>query len=437
MEFSFYASITIFVISFLAIIFDVFPKSLVAITGALLMVLFGVLPFENALAAVDLETIGLLMGMMLMVDIVSGSGVFSWLSVKMTKFTGGKPWLIFLLFAIITALASTFLNNVTVLLIVLPIVLALTKGIGLNVKPFVIATIFFSIIGGALTLIGDPTNVIVGTAVGLSFNNFLFNLWIPITAVSVAVLAVFVAFNWSSLKPISGNLRQLFISHLLIQKIEYKFGRQELSRSFIAKVLLIMFVVVLGFIFGDHLGLEPTVVALLGAMVLFFVTTKHSSIYESLTKVEWPTLLFFAGLFVMVAGLKHVGALEMIGNLFIDLTEGYSFLMMLLALLWLAGIASMLIDNVPFVTMMIPIVLQIQATLDPTLPLDQLWWAMALGACLGGCGSPIGSSANVVALGLAEKSGFVITNKEYVMTALPLTLLMLTVCSIYFVLLLS
>jgi Na+/H+ antiporter NhaD/arsenite permease-like protein len=437
MEFSFYASVTIFVISFLAIIFDVFPKSLVAMTGALLMVLFGVLPFENALAAVDLETIGLLMGMMLMVDIVSGSGVFSWLSVKMTKFTGGKPWLIFLLFAIITALASTFLNNVTVLLIVLPIVLALTKGIGLNVKPFVIATIFFSIIGGALTLIGDPTNVIVGTAVGLSFNDFLFNLWIPITAVSVAVLAVFVAFNWSSLKPISGNLRQLFISHLLIQKIEYKFGRQELSRSFIAKVLLIMFVVVLGFIFGDHLGLEPTVVALLGAMVLFFVTTKHSSIYESLTKVEWPTLLFFAGLFVMVAGLKHVGALEMIGNLFIDLTEGYSFLMMLLALLWLAGIASMLIDNVPFVTMMIPIVIQIQATLDPSLPLDQLWWAMALGACLGGCGSPIGSSANVVALGLAEKSGFVITNKEYVMTALPLTLLMLTVCSIYFVLLLS
>src|SRR5690606_1745140 len=335
MDTLFYIAIAIFVISFLAIVFDVFPKSLVAMTGALLMVLFGVLPFDVALSAVDLETIGLLMGMMLMVDIVSGSGVFSWLSVKLTKLTGGKPWLIFILFALITALGSTFLNNVTVLLIVLPIVLALTRGVGLDVKPFVIATIFYSIIGGALTLIGDPTNVIVGTSVGLGFNDFLFNMWIPISAVSVLVLIFFGIFKWHSLKPISGNLRQLFISHLLIQKIEYKFGRQELSKSFIAKVLLILFAVILGFVFGDFVGLNPTIVALLGAMVLFFMTTKHSSIYESLTKVEWPTLLFFAGLFVMVAGLKEVGALEMIGNTFIELTQGHSFLAMLLVLLWL------------------------------------------------------------------------------------------------------
>ncbi|MGE3278873.1 MAG: SLC13 family permease [Candidatus Altimarinota bacterium] len=433
----FYLSIAVFAISFLAIIFDVFPKSLVAVTGALFMIVLGVLPFDEALAAVDLETIGLLMGMMLMVDIVEHSGVFSWLSVRLTKLTGGKPWFIFILFAFITALSSTFLNNVTVILIVLPIVLALTRGIGLDVKPFVVASIFFSIIGGALTLIGDPTNVIIGTSAGLGFNQFLTHLWIPISAVSAAVILVFLTVEWKTVRPISGNLRQLFLSHLLIEEIEYKFGRQELSKSFIAKVLLTLVAVIFGFVFGGYFDLNPTVVSLLGAMFLFFLTTQHSSIYKSLSKVEWPTLLFFAGLFVMVAGLEEVGALNMVGNVFVELTKDYSFLKMLLLLLWMSGIASMLIDNVPFVTMMVPIVMQIQGTLDPSLPLEQMWWAMALGACLGGCGSPIGSSVNIVALGLAEKSGLRISNGEYLRMALPLTFLMLSVCSLYFLLLLS
>lgn len=436
MEMTFYFAVAIFIASFLAIVLDLFPKSLVAMSGALLMVLTGVMTFEDATLAVDLETIGLLMGMMLMVDIVSDSGVFSWMSVKIAKLTGGKPWLIFLLFALITALGSTFLNNVTIILIVLPIVLALTKGVGLNVKPFVLATIIYSIVGGTLTLIGDPTNVIIGTSVGLSFNDFLANMWIPILSISVVVFAIFIFFNWASLRPISGNLKQLFISHLLIQKIEYKFGRQELSKPFIIRVLAVLLAVILGFIFGDFVGINASVVALVGAMGLFFITTRHSSIYSSLAKVEWPTLLFFTGLFVMVAGLRKVGALEMIGDQFIAMTQGYSFLAILLILLWVSGIASMIIDNVPFVTMMIPIVLQIQGSLGTGVPVDQLWWAMALGACLGGCGSPIGSSANVVALGLAEKSGYHISNKAYLKTALPITLVMLAVSSLYFVIIL-
>jgi len=436
MELTFYYSIAIFIASFLAIVLDLFPKSLVAMSGALLMILVGVLTFGEATQAVDLETIGLLMGMMLMVDIVSDSGVFSWMSVKIAKLTGGRPWLIFVLFALITALGSTFLNNVTIILIVLPIVLALTKGVGLDVKPFVLATIIYSIIGGTLTLIGDPTNVIIGTSVGLTFNDFLVNMWIPILSISAVIFSIFIFFNWLSLRPISGNLKQLFISHLLIQKIEYKFGRQELSKSFIVRVLIVLFAVILGFIFGDRLHINSSVVALVGAMVLFFITTRHSSIYQSLTKVEWPTLLFFTGLFVMVSGLEKVGALEMVGNKFIELTQGYSFLTILLVLLWFSGSASMIIDNVPFVTMMIPIVVQIQGSLGTDVPVDQLWWAMALGACLGGCGSPIGSSANVVALGLAEKSGFHISNKAYLRTALPITLVMLAVSSLYFVIIL-
>lgn len=431
----FYIAIGIFVISFLAIIFDLFPKPLVAIFGALMMIIFGVLDFDEAIRAIDFETIGLLMGMMIMVDIVNTSGVFSWLSVKIAKYTGGKPWLIFLLFIMIMALASTFLNNVTVILIVVPIVLALTKGIGLDSKPFVIAMIFFSIIGGTATLIGDPTNIIIGSAADLSFNDFIRNLITPISLVSIVVAFLLAIIYWSSLRPISSNLKQLFVSHLLIQKIEHEFGKQELTKSFVIKVLVLMALTMLGFVLESYINLPVSVISLTGAMLLLFLTTKHSSIYESLTRVEWPTLFFFTGLFIMVAALQKIGVLSMLGQEFIGLTDDY--LTLLLLLLWIAGIVSMLIDNVPFVTMMIPIVFQIQGTLPPDVNAQLLWWALSLGACLGGCGSPIGSSANVVALGIAHKNGVEISSMQYLKVAFPLTIVMLGICSLYFVVLLS
>lgn len=430
----FFIAIAIFVTSFLAIIFDLFPKALVTILGALLMVIFHILDFEEAVHAIEFETIGLLMGMMIIVDIVDSSGVFSWLSVKLARLTGGKPWLIFLLFALVIAFSSAFLDNVTTLLIVLPILLALTKGIGLDSKLFVIATIFFSIIGGTTTLIGDPTNVIIGTSAGLSFNDFLVNLSIPVLFIVCAVLLTLMVIHWHSLRPIKGNLKQLFVSHLLIGKIEHEFGKQELTKSFVFLVLSILGLTILSFIFQSAIGLPVSVIALTGAMVLLLLTTKHSSIYKSLAHVEWTTLFFFMGLFIMVAALEKVGLLSMIGESFLGLTDDY--LSLLLILLWSAGIASMLIDNVPFVTMMIPIVMQIQETLPPDVDGQLLWWALSLGACLGGTGSPIGSSANVIALGIARKNGIEISSFEYVKRAFPLTVLMLSICTLYFIVLL-
>ena len=426
-------AIIIFVISFLTIIFDLFPKALVTILGALLMVIFHILSFEEAISAIEFETIALLMGMMIIVDIVDSSGVFSWMSVKLAKFTGGKPWLIFLLFVSVIAFSSAFLDNVTTLLIVLPILLALTKGIGLDSKAFVIATIFFSIIGGTTTLIGDPTNVIIGTSAGLSFNDFISNLIVPISLVSASMLLILGALNWHSLRPIKGNLKQLFVSHLLIEKIEHQFGKQELTKSFVAKVLILLLLTILGFIFQSFVGLPVSVIALTGAMVLLLLTTKQASIYKSLAHVEWTTLFFFMGLFIMVAALEKVGVLSILGETFIGLTDDY--LTLLLLLLWTAGFASMLIDNVPFVTMMIPIVLQIQTSLPADVDGQLLWWALALGACLGGTGSPIGSSANVIALGIARKNGIEISSFEYVKKAFPLTIIMLMICSLYFVVL--
>lgn len=434
MEYQFSIAISIFALTFLGIIFEVYNKALLAIFGGMLMVLTGVLNFEEAASAVDLDTIGLLIGMMLIVDVVNISGIFSWMSVKIAKLTRGKPWLIFILFCTITFLFSTFLNNVTVILIILPVVLALTKGIGLEPKFFIIATIFYSIIGGALTLIGDPTNVIIGTKAGLGFNEFIINMSIPVLSIFVVLLLVLMVTNWYALKPISGNLKQLFLSNLLIQKIESQFVKKEISASFIIKIVSVFILVMLGFVFGDSLGLNPSVIALTGGTILFLITSKYSSINESLPKIEWPTLFFFSGLFVLVAGLEKVGFLEMIGHQVIGVADNYLYL--LLILLWISGFASMIIDNVPFVTMMIPVVLQVQETLPPDVDSQLLWWAMALGATLGGCGSPIGSAVNVVSLELAHKNGYHISSVAYLKIAFPLTLLMLGICSLYFIFLL-
>jgi|CXWL01.1.fsa_nt_gi Na+/H+ antiporter NhaD/arsenite permease-like protein len=433
METELILAVGIFVTCFLGFIFEVYPKPLISIAGALSMLLLGIMSFDQAAQAVDLETIGLLIGMMLLVDIVNESGLFSYLSVKIAKYTKGQPLLILLLFVAVTALSSTFLNNVTVILVTLPIILMLARGIGLNMKLLVFGNIFFSIIGGALTLIGDPTNVIIGTGANLGFNDFLINMWIPILMVSVVICISFIGIYWNSLRPISKNLNQLFLSQLLIQKIEHQFAKLEISPAYIIKCLVVFFFILLGFVFGDQLGLHLSVVALTGAAVLFFITKTHnSSIEASLPKVEWNTLFFFVGLFIMVAGLKNVGALQLMGDTFISYTSDYSYLGMLLLLLWVSGLASMIVDNVAFATMMIPVVILIQPSLPPGVDTQLMWWAMVMGCCLGGCGTPIGSSVNVVALGLAEKNGCKISSWEYIRVAFPMTVLMLATCSVYF-----
>lgn len=399
--------------------------------GAILMILTRILSFDEALEAIDFETIGLLMGMMILVDLMHSSGVFSWLNVIITKFTRGRPWLIFILFLFVTAIFSAFLDNVTTMLIIVPIIISLTMGMGLNSKFFVISLIFFANIGGALTLIGDPTNIIIGSAAHLSFNDFIRNLAIPLSVVAATFIVILTALRWSSLKPISGNLKQLFVTHLLIKKIEQLFVKVQLKKSFIVAVLSILSLTILGFVFQSFLDLPVSVIALTGAFALLIITTKHSSVSETFSKIEWPTLFFFAGLFIMVAALEKVGLLEMIGHEIVGVTDNYLYLLLLV--LWLSGFVSMLLDNIPFVTIMIPVIFQIQGTLPPGVDPNMLWWALSLGACLGGMGSPIGASTNVVSLGLAKKHGVDISFLEYLKIGAPMTVIALSICTVYFI----
>ena len=423
-----YIALIIFVLAFVLIVFEVFDKSLIALSGALLMVIIGILTPEQAIESVDFETILLLLSMMLLVHIASKSGVFEWLNVKIASLTRGNPLAIFLLFSLVTAVFSAFLDNVTTVILIVPLTVELVKGMGKDPKPYIFAEIIFSNIGGALTLIGDPPNIIIGGAVGLSFMDFIVNLWIPITFSAIFALIVFTIKYWKHLRPVSDNLVELLIANIIIKKIRLKFVKTTIHTDFVVKVVAILLLTVTGFFLQTLIGLPTYVIAFSAAVLLALITAKRAHIHDAFRSVEWSTLFFFAGLFVLVGGVEHSGFLEIISEYIATSTD--NLLWLALIVLWVSGIASMILDNIPFVTVMIPVIFGIQghmAGVDTSI----LWWALSLGACLGGNGTLIGASANVVSVDLANKDGVHISFIEYLKFSLPLTLGILGLCSIY------
>lgn len=423
-----YLALGIFAVAFALIAFEVFDKSLVALFGALLMVIVGVISPEEAILAIEFETILLLLGMMILVNIASKSGIFEWLNVKIASFTRGNPLFIFLFFSILTAVFSAFLDNVTTVILIVPLTIELVRGMGKDPKPYIFAEIFFSNIGGALTLIGDPPNIIIGGATGFSFLDFIINLWVPILAVAIFTMLVFVTWHWKKIKPITGNLIELFTANIIIKKIKHDFVKTTIHKDFVIKVIAVLGLTVVGFLVQHQLGLPNYIIAFTAAIVLGLITAKRHSIHDSFSSVEWTTLFFFAGLFIMVAGVEKTGILEALSEYVANSTTNIFFLALIV--LWVSGIVSMILDNIPFVTVMIPVIMGIQAELggsDATI----LWWALSLGACLGGNGTIVGASANVISVDIAKKKGVNITFIEYMKFSLPITIGILMICSVY------
>jgi Na+/H+ antiporter NhaD/arsenite permease-like protein len=423
--------ILIFVTVFALIVFEVVDKAILAIAGAVLMVLFGFLDFHEAIASIEFETIILLMSMMLLVEVSRESGIFSWLTVKIAQKSKGNPVLIFLLFALITAGISAFLDNVTTIVLVVPVTIALVKGMGRDPKPYIIGEIIFSNIGGAATLIGDPPNIIIGGATGLTFFEFMQNLWLPVIVSLFFIVAIFLISHWKEyFRPISADLRKLFLSHILIKKIAYKFLQTELNKSFMFKSIAVIALTIAAFLLQKMIGVNVAIIALAGATTLIILARKEVKLEHSLAKVEWSTLLFFAGLFVMVGAIEKVGILEEISQLILHASGGGYFHLLLL-ILWISGFTSMILDNIPFVTIMIPVIFSIQGQMDPELNANLLWWALALGACFGGNGTMIGASANVIGIDLAKKDGVEISFLRFLGYGLPLTVVTLAISSLY------
>jgi len=418
--------IAIFTIVYIAVSLEVVNKSVAALSGVMALIICRIINLEEAISFVNFETIMLLMGMMVIVSQLKASGIFSVMSVKIAEFTGGRPLAILLLFSLVTSFMSAILDNVTTVLIVIPIVVELTVGMGLNPRLYCISQAIISNIGGTATLIGDPPNIIIGSTVGLSFNQFLTNLFLPIGVIFVVSLFYIWARNREDIKPIHSNLIKLYSVQLLLQKIKLEFLNIKQDRRLTIKGIICLVGAILLFMAERSIHLSPGVIAVTAAMVLFIIS--RNDIATTLEEVEWDTLLFFAGLFILVGVLEKEGIIEWIAHS-IFLRLGDNPYIMVVTVIWVSAIISGFLDNIPFTVAMIPVVeIMLQKT---PIPNNILWWALALGACLGGNLTYIGASANIVAVGMSKRLGYKITFFEFMKTGVPITIISLIISTIY------
>ena len=415
----FILSIAIFVAVYALIIWDRFDRAVVALSGAMLMVLLRVLNQEDAFAAIDYNTIGLLVAMMIIVMIMRRTGIFEYMGIKMVKASKANPFSLLILLCITTGVLSAFLDNVTTILLILPITLSVTKDLKLDPVPFIIAAVFASNIGGTATLIGDPPNIMIGSRAGLNFIDFLVNDAV-IAFPLLIVMSLLFALVYRKRLTADESLKQKILA--LDEKACIK------DHLLLKKCLLVFALVIIGFLFHGALHFESSTIALTGAVILLFVSGINSELV--LLEIEWKTIFFFCGLFILVGGIQETGVISMMAKGVITLTGGDLFLTAV-AILWVSAIASAFIDNIPFVATMIPLILQMGTmTGMNTAP---LWWALSLGACLGGNGTAIGASANVVAIGMAEREGYRISFGSYFKIAFPIMLLTIIISTVYIV----
>jgi len=425
---SVFLPILVFLVVYAAITFDLVNKAAAALAGVGVLVVLRVTTEHHAVGYVDFETLMLLTGMMILVSLIKKSGFFTIVSVKIAEITKGSPVKILVLFSVVTALMSAFLDNVTTVLIIIPIIIELTRGMGLNPRNFVLSQIFISNIGGTATLIGDPPNVIIGSKVGLSFNQFILNLTPTVIPVFIIVLGYIWFINRVEFKPINTSMSKLVSVQLLLEKIRFEFANIKIDKNLMIKSLVCLFLAILLFITQTITGLAPGVVALGMAMVLLIIS--RADVEHVLEEVEWSTLLFFTGLFILVGVLEEYGVIEWIAhNVFMNV--GNNPYVIVLMVLWVSGIISGFLDNIPFTITMIPII-HLLLESNP-IPNNILWWALALGACFGGNITIIGASANIVSVGIAKKYGVEISFIDFMKKGLIVTLISLFVASIYLV----
>ncbi len=409
------AGLAIFGVTYLLIATERVHKTIAAMAGGIAMVLLGIVSQEQAFEEIDFNVIFLLAGMMILAGIIRKTGVFGWIAVRAARFAGGDPYRILVVLSVITAVASALLDNVTTVVLVGPITLFLAARLGMNPFPFLMSEILASNIGGAATLIGDPPNILIGSAAGLDFGAFLVNM-APLSAILLAIYLVSARWLFRGLLTADPELRA---SLLELNEREMITNPALLRRS-----LAVLGLTLLGFLLHGVLGLEPATVALTGAIVLMVLAGESPD--EVLRDVEWPTLFFFIGLFMLIAGVIEIGLIDVVADAIIALTGG-ALASTSLLVLWLSAFLSGIIDNIPYTATMIPVVEQ----LDRGQPNDALWWALAIGADLGGNATIIGASANVILAGMAEREGHPIRFGQFLRYGLPVTVGTMLIATIY------
>lgn len=421
METSTIIAIVIFVTAYALIISEKVHRTIVGIFGAMLMILFGILDQNTAITHIDFNTLGLLMGMMIIVNVTSETGLFNFLAIWAAKKVKARPVALLIALSIITMVCSALLDNVTTVLLTVPITFSITSQLKVDVKPYLIAQILSSNIGGTATLIGDPPNIMIGSAVGLSFMDFIMNM----TAVSIFIFIVVEAL----LILVYG--KELKTQPELQAKVMALNERSQISNpALLKKCLLAIFLTITMFVLHSRLGLQTATAALTGAGFLLLISYSRNEgmIAKVLSKVEWLAIFFFAGLFVLVGALVETGVIKMLAAEAIKLTNGNVEGTAIL-ILWMSAVASAFIDNIPFVATLIPLI-QDMGQMGLT-NLEPMWWSLALGACLGGNGTLIGASANVVVASMAAQRGRQISFLGFMKIAFPVMVLTIAIANVY------
>jgi Na+/H+ antiporter NhaD/arsenite permease-like protein len=416
-------AITTFVIAYALIASDRVNKTLVALSGAAVVVVLGIVQSADAFysheTGIDWDVIFLLLGMMIIVSVLRQTGVFEYIAVWSAKRAKGSPLRVMILLVLVTALASALLDNVTTVLLVAPVTLLVCDRLAINPVPFLMAEVFASNIGGAATLVGDPPNIIIASRAGLTFNDFLIHM----TPIVVIVIAVFVAM-----------LPSLFRGSFAVdpERVADVMSLEEREAirdpALLIKCCTVLVLVFAAFVLHPVLHIEPSVVALVGAGILILISRLDRS--EYLSSVEWETLLFFAGLFIMVGALVKTGVVEQLAQSAIELTGGDALRTVML-ILGVSAPVSGIIDNIPYVATMTPIVSELAGNLNDGTDPNVLWWALALGADFGGNLTAVGASANVVMLGIARRADHPISFWEFTRKGLVVTVMSIALSAIY------
>ncbi|MGQ9467572.1 MAG: SLC13 family permease [Anaerolineae bacterium] len=379
----------VFTVTYILIVTERVHRTVSALLGGVAIILLRVITQAEAFRAIDWNVIFLLVGMMIMTNTLQETGVFQWIAVQAVRLGQGSPMRILVVLCLVTAFASMFLDNVTAVILAVPVTLFVTEQLRLNPLPFLIAEILASNIGGTATLIGDPPNILIGSAAGIDFTTFIAHMG----PISLLILLVFFGLAWLMFRkelqarPVrSADLAALEATELIT------------NRPLLRKGMIVMGGAILGFLFHGSLHIESATVALAGATALLLWT--RTDPHHATREVEWTTLFFFIGLFIVVEGVVRTGIIRAVAQATLQVVDG-NYRLASIALLWMSALASSIVDNIPYTVTMIPLV----ESLGQAMPVMPLWWSLALGACLGGNATLVGASANVVVASLAERSG--------------------------------
>lgn len=412
--FTFWFPNVVLILAYILITFDVLPRVVIALLGASILLIFRSITQEEAFHYIDFNVIFLLVGMMILVNILRETGGIRWLAIWTLKKVKGSGVLLMVYFALLTAFISAFLDNVTTVLLIGSVTIAISKDLKINPVPYLVTQAVASNIGGTATLIGDPPNIMIGSAAHLDFNQFIFHLTpviLMILPVTMITLYLIYKDELKIPKAAKKELEEMSLNGLVTNK------------KLLKQSLIVILFVIIAFFFHGALHLEAGTIAIAGASVLLiFENKKH--IWED---VEWTAIFFFVGLFIIVGAVEKVGTIKYLSDLVFNLSKG-DFAVTTYAILWVSGIASAIIDNIPYTATMIPLIKNLGAHYEN---LNPLWWSLALGACLGGNGTLIGASANIVSAEMSHKAGYPISFLEFLKAGFIVMIESLIICTFY------